>query len=600
MTATSLLYRLHRSAGLLAALTLALAACSGAPQKTEPQQPAVTAPSGPSEAEYALSLPRSEYSAQFAAADAALARLDWMGAEVALTEAAAAELESNDQARLIYLQARIAHLRGDQQAYSMLSAIDQPGLHPAIAQRVHNFQRHLLGLSGDYLASARLGTKIMLNSPRADRAALKRSIWRDLQRLDRASLASATADAASDPQWNAWLELAQLANRDTTQLAAELPTWLASNQGHPAANPLPGGLEYLLQTAAAPDTVALLLPLSGRLAPAGKAVRDGYLASYYQARRGNSVPSEILVLDSDLYGSAAEAYQDAALQGAKLIVGPLSKEFVAELAVHPSRAIPVLALNQVDSSIPPGSSALVQLALAPEDEAARIAELAFGQGARRALVMRPAGTWGDKMERALRERWQELGGTTASVISYTGKEDYSPSVKSGLGIAASEERKRLVRDMLATNVEFTPRRRQDLDIIFMLARNGAQARALKPLLAFHYAGALPVYATSSVYSGSPDSRDKDLDDLQLVDLPWLLGSNPTLKSTLAAADSDQYPRLNALGADAFRVQSRFLQLQAGPDALLRGDTGLLSLNPQLQIQRELPAATFDGGELQPR
>ena len=59
--------------------------------------------------------------------------------------------------------------------------------------------------------------------------------------------------------------------------------------------------------------------------------------------------------------------------------------------------------------------------------------------------------------------------------------------------------------------------------------------------------------------------------------------------------TDSYTRLNALGADAFLVQSQFLQLQAGPDALFRGNTGLLSMDPQLHIQRELVLTTFDEG-----
>jgi outer membrane PBP1 activator LpoA protein len=34
--------------------------------------------------------------------------------------------------------------------------------------------------------------------------------------------------------------------------------------------------------------------------------------------------------------------------------------------------------------------------------------------------------------------------------------------------------------------------------------------------------------------------------------------------------------------------------------LLQGDTGLLTLNPQLQIVRELRPAKFDGGQLRSR
>ena len=48
------------------------------------------------------------------------------------------------------------------------------------------------------------------------------------------------------------------------------------------------------------------------------------------------------------------------------------------------------------------------------------------------------------------------------------------------------------------------------------------------------------------------------------------------------------------------LQSRFMQLQAGPDVLLRGHTGLISMDPQLRLHRELPLATFDRGELRPQ
>jgi outer membrane PBP1 activator LpoA protein len=47
------------------------------------------------------------------------------------------------------------------------------------------------------------------------------------------------------------------------------------------------------------------------------------------------------------------------------------------------------------------------------------------------------------------------------------------------------------------------------------------------------------------------------------------------------------------------VQSGFSRLQSGADALFRGNTGLLTMDPNLTIKRELPAATFDGGVLKP-
>ena len=167
---------------------------------------------------------------------------------------------------------------------------------------------------------------------------------------------------------------------------------------------------------------------------------------------------------------------------------------------------------------------------------------------------------------------------------------------------ASEQRARDIRSIMGSDVEYSARRRQDIDVIFLLSGNGAEARSLKPLLAFHYAGTVPVYAVSGIYSGVPDPRDRDLDGINLVEMPWLLGANPELNQTIAAGrgNGTSYTRLNALGADAFLLQTQFRRLQAGPDALLRGNTGLLSMNPQLQIQRELVLSTFDEGAVQPR
>jgi len=203
------------------------------------------------------------------------------------------------------------------------------------------------------------------------------------------------------------------------------------------------------------------------------------------------------------------------------------------------------------------------------------------------------------MEGALRKQWQRLGGTVSATATYSSLEDYSSSMSLAMNLPASEQRARGVRSMLATNVEFTARRRQDLDAVFLLCKSGAQARSLKPLLAYHYASDLPVYATSSIYRGTADPRDQDLNGITLVEIPWLLGSNPEATMAIAGGASSRaaYTRLNALGADAYLLQSNFTRLEAGDGMLIRGNTGLLSLTPQLHIQRELQTATFDRGRL---
>ena len=594
-------YRIMLPGALLICLTLVLWGCAGPQERDTPKTPQPTPqPVAPPSSGIDLRLPPSQFSAEFALAEQALAEFDWMNASVALEPLGQQALSLDDSTYLQYLLARIAYVRGQQdRALQDLAALEYPGINPALQYRVRSFRRHALELAGQHAESARLGDLILRTAPETKRPALRRAIWWDLQRLDDRQIEQAMA-TTSDLQWFGWLELATIARNNSPENSKDLVTWRANNPDHPAALDMPGGLGYLLAGDSVPlHKAAVLLPLSDRLAPAGKAVLDGYLAAYYAARANGGAPFDLLILDLDRYESPLTAYEDAIAQGAGLVVGPLSKASVGELGTLAERPVPILALNRADQILPASGSALVQMSLAPEDEATRIAEIAFGRGARSALIIRPAGGWGDKVYNALRRRWSELGGHLAASTTYTGREDYSAAVKTGLDINSSEQRARDIRNMLAANIEFTARRRQDLDAIFLLSRNGPEARSLKPLLAFHYAGNVPVYAMSTIYSGIPDTRDKDLNGINLVETPWLLGSSPSLRVAIAAGgtDSDNYARLNALGADAFLLQTRFTQLQAGPDVLLRGNTGFISMDPQLRLHRELSLATFEGGEI---
>lgn len=543
-------------------------------------------------------MPASRWDADFAAAESALGNFDWMLAEQALA-ALTPPLTTNESARRDYLLARAAFLRGDDdQVATLLRGIPDEDVAKALLLQRDNFARQVATLAGRWLESAQIGSR-QLGQGLND-SLVEREIWLDLNRLRDTELAAALARTDA-PDWRGWLELALLnaTAGSLDELQTGLQQWRREHHGHPAADTLPGGLEFVAQTLQPLQKVALLLPLSGRLEPAARAVRDGYLAHYYVARARGDAAHEVAIIDSDEFASTVAAYQYAVANGAELVIGPLSKEGVVELGQHSPRPVPVLALNRIDGAVNQDVSALVQLSLAPEDDAARIAELAFGQGARRALVLRPAGARGARLEEVLRQRWLALGGSIATTTSYSSPEAYSDQVKNALNLGASEQRARDIRSMLATNIEFTARRRQDIDVVFLMAGTPAEARSLKPLLAFHYAGTLPVYATSSIYGGLPDPRDRDLSGARLVELPWLLGSNPSLRVAIAAGGtgSDDFARLNALGADAWLLQTRFAQLQGGADALIRGNTGLLRLDSGLRILREPELATFDGSEL---
>lgn len=593
-----------RRALVVSAVAATLAACGTAPTGTgappsdiEPID-TVTPEQPP---EISLELPASAFDAEFYRIEHALASFDWLQAQQLINRFPTQELSTTDRVYRGYLQARIDYLRGDQKAaMDSVNSLNDPLLVPALRYRLLSFKHHMLALQGAHIDAAETAYALLALSPAALAADWKRQVWLNLQRAQPKNLRAARI-AVTDADWLAWLDLALLPKENTFTLRHELRVWVENHPEHGAANPLPGGLQATLEQAGTPGRVALLLPLRGRLAPAGQAVLEGYLAAHFAARISGGAAFDVMVMDTTVFDSANAAYAAAVRNQAAMVIGPLSKDAVADLTLEPSRPIPIIALNRIDADVPAAGAAIVQLSLAAEDEARSLATLAFGKGARNALIVRPAGAWGDNAEAALRERWTSLGGKIATSGTYQKREEHSDSVKNALGLSASEARAQRIESVIGQSVEFKPRRRQDPDAVFLLARNAAQARSLKPLFAFHYAGGLPIYALSNAYSGLHDARDKDLNGTTVVETPWLLGAAPGLRVAIAAGDtgSDSYTRLNALGTDAFLMQSQFNRLSSGPDAVLLGNTGLLTMNPRLQMERELAPAAFDKGALKP-
>jgi outer membrane PBP1 activator LpoA protein len=420
-------------------MTLLLWGCADQPPKkvAQPDEATPRKQQSVPQERVSLQLPASSHSAAFSSAEQSLARFDWMQASVDLQQIPRDGLSRDDGAYMDYLQARISYVRGDQaQALQYLESADSPGASPALRYRIRSFWQHILEMQGDTLASAQLADQILRSAPGDTAAAWKRTVWHNLERTSTDKLSSAQPGAA-DPQWRGWLELALIDRGGAPNESSQLSQWRSAHPEHPAADPLPGGLDYLVSNGPRQGKVALLLPLSGQLAPAGKAVLDGFLAAYYADRAAGGPANELLVINLDQSSSASGAYDEAVRQGATLVVGPLSKEGLADLATQLARPVPILALNRIDQILPASGSALVQLSLAPEDEAEGLAEHAFGSGARRAVIISPAGEWGSKVDAALRARWTALGGTVASSATYSAYEEYSSSVKSTLSLDAS-------------------------------------------------------------------------------------------------------------------------------------------------------------------
>ncbi|TBU98179.1 hypothetical protein DNJ95_08035 [Stutzerimonas kirkiae] len=408
------------------------------------------------------------------------------------------------------------------------------------------------------------------------------AIWRLVSALPRDEL-----QQDSDPTLSGWLALGDTVKQAGTlnQQQNAIEHWRQQNPQHPAALRLPEPLGKLLRLEAQPLThIALLLPTDGPLAGPARALRDGFLAAHLQAQAEQRTELKIELYDSSRIASIDELYQRAARDGVQLIIGPLEKEQVRKLADRQALPLPTLALNYSDAGqiAPPQ---LFQFGLAAEDEAREVAHRAWADGHRRAIALTTRGDWGNRVQQAFRQSWQELGGTLVAADSIGQPVELAGQIARLLQLTSGD----------------TPTRRQDVDFLF-LAATPQQAQQVKPTLVFQYADDLPVYATSHLFSASNDrTQYLDLEGIRFAETPWLLDSQLPLRQQVEQKwpqAGSSLGRLYAMGADAYLLAPRLNQLLALPETRLDGLSGSLTLNPERRIERSLPWAQFRNGQIE--
>lgn len=516
------------------------------------------------------------------------------------------------------IEARIALAESDgPAALGALQGLTAPAEAQSLQVEIHVLRAEAHARLNQRLASAR--ERVALEPLLTD--ALAR---RDNQRAIVASLADTPgtelAEAArhTGDALGGWAELVGIA-RSTAQSSVfrqKIAEWRTRHRTHPVTEETLAALRTLVLYDAAAITpspslssepvlsfpiqtsvdanfpIALMLPLTGPLAAAGNAVREGFMA----AANAQGAAASVRVYDVGV-GSGTDAalevlsvYQQARQEGAAFAVGPLAKEGVKVLYALGTLPLPTLALNyNEDSTATPGN--LYEFGLAPEDEARQAAERAWLDGRSRVLVLTPEGEWGDRILRAFREHLERLGGLVVAQQSYPAEgQDFSGPIRKLLGY----------RPAPANDKRAKPSRRRDADAIFVVALP-RQARIIHPQLRYYYAFDLPVYSTSHLYSGKPDPvADIDLDGILFSDMPWVLTDTPrkALSDALLAQKGDSFyalRRLYALGVDAYRVIAHLPRLQGAASERFEGETGSLRLDGVRRVHRQPIWARFENG-----
>jgi outer membrane PBP1 activator LpoA protein len=513
-----------------------------------------------------------------------------------------------EQIFALALAASDSFASGTQQAARQLESVDSRKLTPYQRNVYYRTSGRIAAMNRDYPSAA--SAYIAADGyalPAEMRAKLHGDIWSALSHMDGDEINAATVNALRRER--AWFELASAAGpnlHNSAALAAAIEAWIANHPQHPANITLVEQLFELSESLSSRTRhVALLLPFHGPFANAASAIRDGFLSAWYaHPTSANRPVVSVYSVDAATVNSV---YDRAVSNGADLIVGPLEKSTVEALIARTDLPVRTLALNVADdfgvagSEDDPIDAALFfQFGLTPEDEAAAAAEKAWADGHSRVVAMGPESPWGTRVVTAFSARWQELGGVLLTQATYGDTETaYSRAVKQALNVDLSEARAAALRRALNRTIGFEPRRRTDVEVVF-LAGFPLGARQVLPQLRYFRAESVPVYSTSHVYSGRANpAADLDLDGLRFGDMPWLF----------AAADNDTFNmfnenwperaagsgRLFAFGLDAYRILPYLARMRHQPGLRIPGATGVLHMDDRGRVIRALAWARFSGG-----
>lgn len=578
---------------LLSALCLAalLAACASSPSSNLGELPRTPDATVEQLLERASASKSPEEAAvlRLSAADQAARQGDSARATQILQQVRIELLKPGLQILASTLNAELALTRND--AKAALAALDHPSLQrlgelPADQQvRTHLVRARALEADGQILAAAR--ERVFIAPLLSGEAAAQNheAIWALVGSLPVEQLQNQGTD-----DFAGWLSLALAVKSAGTleQQQAAIDTWVAQHAAHPAARQLPAPLVKLKALASQPLTrIALLLPQDGQLAGVARALREGFMAAYYQAQQAGQKPPVIDVIDSSRLTSLDDFYRQAQAQGVQLVIGPLEKPLVKQLAARAQLPLPTLALNYSDTN-QMGPPQLFQFGLAAEDEAREVSRRARADGLHSAAAMIPKGDWGDRVLNAFRQDWEANGGTLVAAQRVDQPVQLAQQIADMLNVRNAGSGAQASR-------------RQDIDFIF-LAATPQQAQQIKPTLNFQYAGNLPVYATSHVFSASGDpAQYNDMTGIRFCETPWLLDTSNPLRQQVTR----QWPqangsmgRLYAMGVDAYTLAARLGQLKALPDSRVEGLSGNLGMGANQRIERQLPWAQFVGGQVQ--
>lgn len=447
-------------------------------------------------------------------------------------------------------------------------------------------------------AVVRERVKLDLILPLAEANENQIMLWQAVQNLTDSEVM--TLQKSDDSILFGWLKISSILRSKSDTLTMQLNAfkqWQELNPLHPAASNPPedfvviGGLN---QTKL--GKIAIILPLTGRLSLASRAIIDGFLAAYYQVN--DKQKAQLIFINSDEYEDIGLALEEAYAQNVDVIVGPLAKSSVAQLSRFTLEK-PVIALNQLESSSKHHN--LHYFSLTSADDILELISFAKQEGATNAGILSLTEPWALRQADEFKQIGIQENINIVSNIEFNNKpKERETAIKELLLINESQKRKKLIERALNKKVSSIDRPRQDIDYLYFVGHM-TDAKQIRPSLDYYYANDnnIPILASHSINNKTPDKSTKkeDIERILFTEVPALTKPNNLLSQISNKVSKNILKRLQAMGADAYLLANRYWVFHKLPHAKISANTGLLTLD-NLGVFRKRPELVmFKSGRL---
>lgn len=401
-----------------------------------------------------------------------------------------------------------------------------------------------------------------LSNP-ADIQSNQQRIWQSLTSLSKEQLIEMRGESL-DTTIQGWIDLALMAPSKQN-----IGDWRKAYPDHPASAAFTDQLmaqtgsdnKSVAKPKGLEGPIALLLPFQAEaFYPTADAIWRGFVAA--QTEASNNAEIKIYATQGDKDAVAA-IYQQAIMEGARYVIGPLTHDEATALLATNQIPVPTLALNQPD--IAGTVSNFYMFGLSIDAEAAQIAKIARDYGMQTATIIVSKTPLSAHMAKAFGNAWINEGGQIIAQVNVD-ENTVLADVKTQLSA-------------------------QPPDMI-LIAGNAEEARAIRPYLD----AATPTFGFSHIYAGiNHEPQDAALLAVRFIDLPWLLNNSDAAFVAYQAAAADlpqgEMQRWFALGVDAYQILLALTQ-QPRQSVTIRGLTGKIRIDEKGEITRELALGRF--------